>query len=102
MKISVDDKELFTLTDIQKQVICDCINSDEFDADMKRRVNWVLMHKYEQCYKRLKEEWDIKLQGRVDSVPTNPDNYCALVFSQPDYKCRKMREEESKKQEKNV
>ena len=96
MKISIDDQELFTLSDTQKRVICDCIHEDEFDADMKRRVQYILMHKYEQCYKRLKEEWDIKLQDRVDSVPTHPEKYCSLVFSQPDYKCRKQREEESK------
>jgi len=96
MKISIDDQELFTLTDIQKQVICDCIHSDEFDADMQRRLNWVLMHKYERCYKRLKDEWDVKLQGRVDSVPTNCDKYCSLVFSQPDYIDRKQRDEASK------
>jgi len=89
MKISVNDKPLFELDDIQKRVIQNDIHADEFEADMKRRLKWVLIHKYEQCFKRLKEEWDPKLGGRVESVPTDRHAYAQLVFSQPDYKDRK-------------
>lgn len=95
MKISVDDKECFSLTEIQKQVIMNDIHEDEFESDMKRRLEYILMHKYERCFERLKKEWDVKLQSRVESVPTNPEAYANLVLSQPDYKCRKTRELES-------
>ncbi len=98
MKISVDDKELFSLSDIQKQVICHDIHQDVFDEDMKRRLQYILMHKYERCFARLKAEWDTKLAANgVDSIPTNPDKYAELVFSQPNYKCRKTRDEEAAK-----
>lgn len=92
MKISVDDKELFTLTDIQKKVIMNDIHESIFDEDMKRRLQYILMHKYEECFKRLKEEWDQRLMKVVDSVPTNPDKYAELVFSQPDYRSKAQRE----------
>jgi hypothetical protein len=92
MKIKVNEEEILELNEVQKKVICNDISEDEFEADMKRRLQYVLMHKYEQCFKRLKAEWDEKLQGRAESVPTNPDAYAQLVFSQPDYKCRKQRE----------
>ena len=92
MKISVDDVELFTLTDTQKAVIKDNISVDDFDADMKRRLRWVLTHKYEQCHIALKQQWDPLLAKRVTSVPTDPDAYAALVFSQPDYLDRKARD----------
>jgi len=96
MKISVDGVELYELTETQKKVLKNDINSDEFDADMKRRLEWVLKHKYEQCFKRLKEEWDKKLiENGVESVPTDPDAYAQLVFSQPNYKDRKARALES-------
>ena len=96
MKISVDDKELFTLTDIQKQVICNDIHQDIFDTDMQRRLQWVLMHKYERCFGRLKAEWDQRLIANgVKMVPTDPDEYAKLVFSQPDYKCRSQRDAEA-------
>lgn len=93
MKISVNDKELFTLSDTQKKVIKNDINADIFDADMERRLQYILTHKYEQCFKRLKGEWDQKLiSNGVESVPTDPDAYAELVFAQPNYKDRKARE----------
>lgn len=96
MKISVNDKELYTLTETQKNVIKNDINTDTFDTDMERRLEWVLKHKYEQCFKRLKSEWDKKLiENGVKSVPTDPDEYAELVFLQPNYKDRKARDAES-------
>jgi hypothetical protein len=93
MKVSVNDKELFTLSDIQKQVIMNDIPTDIFDADMNRRLQWVLMHKYEECFKALKAEWDPKLAANgVDMIPTNHDAYAQLVFAQHNYKDRSARE----------
>ena len=93
MKVSVNDKELFILSDIQKKVIQYDIPADMFDADMHRRLQWVLMHKYEECFKRLKAEWDSQLAvNGVQMIPTDPDAYAQLVFSQPNYKDRAARE----------
>ncbi len=93
MKISINDQELFTLSDTQKQVIKHDIPADIFDADMNRRIQWVLMHKYEECFKRLKSEWDPKLAvNGVEMIPTDPDAYAKLVFSQPNYQDRAARE----------
>lgn len=92
MKISVDNQEIFSLSEVQKKVIKNDIHADEFDADMKRRLHYILTHKYEECFKRLKNEWEPKLASRVSSIPTNPDELAKLIFSQPDYKCRKTRE----------
>lgn len=96
MKISVNDKELFTLSDVQQQVIKNDIHEDTFEDDMKRRLQWVLMHKYEECFKRLKKEWDVKLAANgVDMIPTNEDAYAQLVFAQSNYKNRSTRETQS-------
>jgi len=93
MKISVDAKDLFTLTEIQKKVIKNEILSEEFEEDMKRRVKYIIMHKYEQCFKRLKAEWDPKFESaKFTSLPTNKDEYATLVFAQPEYKDRSARE----------
>jgi len=96
MKISVDDKELFTLTETQKNVIKNDINEDIFEDDMKRRLQYILTHKYERCFARLKAEWDKKLPALgVESIPTDPDAYAQLVFNRPEYKDRKARDLES-------
>lgn len=89
MKISVDDKELYTLSEIQKKVIMNDIHEDFFSEDMKRRLHYILMHKYEQCFKRLKSEWEPKLKSRgIAMFPSNDDAFAELVFSQPDYRNR--------------
>lgn len=98
MKISVNDEELFTLNETKKKVICNDIPVDVFETDMKRRLAYILAHKYEQCFKRLKEEWvdSGKLASLgIESIPTNPDALAELIFSQPTYKGRaqKMRDE---------
>lgn len=97
MKVSVNDVELFTLNETQKKVLKNEIQSEMFDADMKRRIQWVIMHKYDQCFKKLKAEWDTKLvAANVQSVPTDKDAYAELVFSQPAYMDRSAREAVSK------
>lgn len=96
MKISINDKELFTLSDVQKQVIKNDIPDEIFDEDMARRLQYILMHKYENCFRRLKAEWDSKLADNgVRMMPTDPNEYAQLVFSQPNYKNRSQREKEA-------
>lgn len=98
MKISVDGVDLFELADIQSKVIQNNVPAELFDADMKRRLQWVLMHKYEECFKELKAEWDSKLAvNGIEMIPTDPDKYASLVFSQPNYKDRSARELEASK-----
>lgn len=99
MKISVNDIELFTLSEVQEQVIKNDIHEDIFDEDMKRRLQWVLTTKYQSCFERLKKEWDSKLvANKVTSIPLDQDEYAQLVFSQPDYLSRKAREAQSEKE----
>ncbi|OGT44271.1 MAG: hypothetical protein A3F13_02575 [Gammaproteobacteria bacterium RIFCSPHIGHO2_12_FULL_40_19] len=93
MKVSVDNKDLFTLSETQKKVIKNDIHEEIFDDDMKRRLQWVLMHKYERCFMRLKQEWEPKLrQAGVAMIPTDPDAFAEMVFTHPSYKSRSTRE----------
>lgn len=93
MKISVDGVEILTLSELQKNVIKNDILDDIFDADMKRRITYILLHKYERCFGRLKEEWEPKLkEAGLESVPLDNDKFAELVFKQPNYKSRSQRE----------
>ena len=94
MKIKVDDVVVLELTDTQKQVIMHDVNEEIFIEDMKRRVAWVLTHKYEQCFERLKKEWDPMLASNgVAMIPTDKDAYAQLVLSQQTYKSRKQKDQ---------
>jgi len=95
MKISVDGVELFELSETQKKVIKNDIKSEIFEDDIKRSLEWVISHKYEQCFKKMKAEWDEKLEkAGVASIPTNKDAYAELVFKQKAYKNRTARDEQ--------
>lgn len=98
MKISVNEQELFTLSEVQKKVIQNDIPSEIFEDDMKRRLQWVLIDvKYQKCMERFRKEWEQKLKAKgVEMLPTNDDAFAQLVFSQPDYKNRSQRDIEEK------
>jgi len=93
MKIKVDDKEVLALSETQEKVIQNDISSTEFISDMERRVGYVIQHKYDQCFKRLKEQWEPRLsENGFKSIPTDKDEFAELVFSQASYKDRSARE----------
>lgn len=85
MKISVNDQELFTLTPIQLQVLGDVI-IDPLEEDLKRRLQYILIHKFEECMIDLKAKWIPKLQANgVKMIPIDNEDFAQLVFTQPDY-----------------
>jgi len=96
MKIKVNEEQVFELNETKKKVIKNDIHADEFDLDIKRRVKYIIEHKYERCFDRLKKEWEPKLAAKgISMLPTDPDSFAQLVFSQPEYKDRKVRDQES-------
>ena len=96
MKFIVDDEVVFELNETQMKVLCSDIKSHELCDDLKRRVRYIIEHKYEQCFKRLKQDWEPKLKELgLDSIPLDNDKFAELVFSHPNYKNRTQREEEA-------
>lgn len=92
MKFYVDEELVFELSDTQKKVIMNDINSDEFVDDMKRRVKWVIENKLENCQERLHKEWLPLLSKSLDSLPTNKDAISEIIFLQSEYYDRKSRD----------
>ena len=96
MKVSVNGVDLFEVSETQKKVICDHVASEIFDEDMKRRLQWVIGHLYEQSFLELRKRWEPVISTRVANVPSNWDDYANLVFAQPEYKDRSARAAEEK------
>jgi len=97
MQIKVNNKQVLELSQVQKQIIQNDIHEDEFDADMERRVKWVLEHKLEKCYDRLKKEWEPKLIAEgATSLPTSQEAFAQIVFAHPQYKSKKQKDIEAK------
>ncbi len=97
MKISVDDQEIFTLSEVEKKIIQNEIPIEIFEDDMRRRMGWwILDEKVNRCFYRLKNEWEPKLAARgIEMIPTSRDAFAQLVFSQPDYRNRSQKDLEA-------
>lgn len=93
MKISVNDQVLFELNEIQMKVFANQIPNEILEDDLKRRLQWILMHKYEECFRELENEWKQKFIAEgAKSLPTDKDEFATLVFAHPEYKDRSTRE----------
>lgn len=99
MIVKCDDVVVFQLSDNQKKVICNDIPMEVLDADLKRRIKYVLEHKYDQCMKRLRAEWEPKLKANgAVSIPTDDVAFCDVVFSHSEYRDRSARDAASESQ----
>ena len=93
MKIQYGGQDVLDISDNKKKVMCHYLMASDFDADMKRRLQWVVNHKYEQCLKRFRAEWEAKLKAEgAESIPCKDEAFLNLIFARPDYKDREMRE----------
>lgn len=96
MKVTVDGVDLVEVSAMQKKVMEYEIPAEKLEADLKRRLLWVLDHKYQQIFARMKKEWEPKLiASGVKSLPTDKDAYAQLIFDHHDYKDRSTRDAES-------
>lgn len=93
MKIICDGVEVVSLSDMQMKVLAHMIPNDELNSDLKRRVSWVLNHKYAQCLQALRAEFEPKLKaGGAQSIPCDDEEFCRMVFAREDYKDRAARD----------
>lgn len=96
MKVQVDGVDVFELSETQKKVLRSEIADDIFDADMKRRLHWVLMHKYENTFARFRRDWEaILIAEGATSLPTDKDEFANLVFANKNYKSRQQKEQDN-------
>jgi hypothetical protein len=95
MKLQIDNEDIWELLPWQEAVIKNDILEEEFVDHMKRIARWVWEHKFEQCFKRFRQEWEPRLitEG-AQTLPTSQEAFANLVFSHPDYKNRSAREAE--------
>ena len=96
MKIILDNEDVMDLEIWEQNVIKNDIPSDVFKEDIKRRIKWVITHKFDQCFNRLEQEWLPKLREdpRIESIPSNKQGFCEMIFSRADYKDKKTRDQD--------
>lgn len=73
MKISVNNEHLLEINELQRKIICNDICHDIFDADMKRRIKWVIEYWLEGMYKEVQAVYLPDIQN--DMLETASDGY---------------------------
>lgn len=93
MRIDVNGVELFTITPEQKKVIEYEVSSDVFEADIKRRLFWVINECYKVAIQQMKNEWIPVLKAEeTPSIPLDDQAFADLIMARPDYKDAKARQ----------
>lgn len=97
MKIQVNDVDLFCIEEWEKKLLANDILEKELEKDLKRRLEWSIRQKIDQCYARFEKEWLPKLQEdpEVTALPASKKEFVEFVLRRPDYKDREAREKES-------
>ena len=86
MKIYLDSKEIYELTDDKLNVLKAYLLEEELESEIERRV-----------IEAIESKWESKLEeSGIDMIPTNKENFAKLVFKQDFYKNRTAREAEFK------
>jgi hypothetical protein len=92
MLVKLDDEVLFEIDERMIKLLA----HDLMDPlqEIRRRLRWVIEHKSDQCFERLKKEWVEKLMNDADvqSIPANKRDFLDLVLAHKDYKNRVQRE----------
>ena len=88
-----------TLTDVQQKILSNDLYNDISDnAGLDSWIDDAMAGKLNNCWKRFRTEWTAKLmadESFTDGIPSNKDDFVALVTARSDYQTRKQRDDAS-------
>jgi hypothetical protein len=92
MQVKLDDEVLYEIDDHMLKLLA----HDLLDpiAEIKRRLEWVIKHKCEQCEKRIEEEVITELinDPSYEWIPKDKKKLVEMFMKRADYKNRAQRE----------
>ena len=84
------------LTDLQQQILSNDLYNDTDNAGLDAWIQGAIDGKINNAWKRFQTEWTTKLMNDssfTDSIPSNQEDFVALVIARSDYKNRKARDD---------
>ena len=91
-----EHKKEVTLTDLQQKILSNDLYNDTDNAGLDDWIQKAVDGKINNCWKRMRQEWTTKLMeddSFTDSIPSNQEDFAALVTARSDYKNRKARDD---------
>lgn len=94
--IKVNGKKLFSVNNLQKEVICQSISKGNCENFLIEKIAKVISENIATELDRLKKEWEpkLRLEG-VKEIPIDDMEFAKLILSRKDYKDRSQRIKES-------
>ena len=91
VEIKRDNNVILNISDTDLKILeNDLLNVYE---EIDRRINWVISHKSDECYKRFRSKWEtVLISEGAKSIPAQRVDFVDLITSRPDYKNRAQRE----------
>ena len=86
------------LTDLQQQILSNDLYTASDNSGLDAWIQAAVDGKYNNCWKRMQQEWTTKLMNDdsfTDSIPSNQAHFVALILSRSDYQNRKARDDAS-------
>ena len=89
-------KKTITLTDLQQQILSNDLYNDTDNKGIDDWIQGAIDGKINNCWKRFQQEWTTKLMNDdsfTDPIPSNQEDFVALITKRSDYKNRKQRDD---------
>ena len=89
-------KKEITLTDLEQKILSNDLYNDTDNAGIDEGLDNAMTGKINNCWKRMQQEWTIKLMNDdsfTDPIPSNQADFVELVTARSDYQTRKERDD---------
>jgi len=93
-----DHTKTITLTETQQKILSNDLYNDTDNAGIDTWIQEAMNGKVNNCWKRFRNEWTQKLMDDpsfTDPIPSDQTSFVNLVLARPDYKNRKVRDDEA-------
>jgi len=89
-------KKTVTLTDLQQKILSNDLYNDTDNKGIDDWIQSAIDGKLNNCWKRMQQQWTSILmndESFTDPIPSNQEDFVALITKRSDYKNRKQRDD---------
>jgi len=86
MKILLDGKEIYEISEVQLNIFKSEIDSKDLSAYLEKIITNTIKDNVTIVFNRLKKEWIVKLkEAGVKNIPLDDMEFAQLIFNQDSY-----------------
>lgn len=94
MRLFLDSEEVLEITDLDKKILESDVNTALLNDFIKHLTTYFVTNKINACKQTLLTDYAQDLKDTHQSLPTNDNAICELIFALPSYKDRAQKDAE--------